>query len=165
MQAPKKIKISFILCATFFLIFTSYRQSVAATDGSVTFTWKANPPEENVTGYRLYYGPNSRFFYNGLKKHDFSYKYCINFATSQRCSGENYTNCKDLGSEILKCNGLYRTTPECTLSKLSGINYFSLTAYNNLGESAYTKELQYDVQNDGPTTKPAITFALSLLLD
>jgi len=164
MRIPQKLNTSlyFYIFVILFIIVTSHEHSTAATHGSVTFTWQANPTEENVVGYRLYYGPISRLDSSGRNKLQFSYEYCIDFTEYQRCRGKNYANCEDLGTDVLECTGLYHTTPECTLSQLTGRNYFALTAYNNLGESAYTQELQYN----GPIQKPDIPLAIiSLLLN
>src|SRR6056297_1139570 len=86
----------------------------AYTDGTIEFAWQANPPEENVTGYRLYYDSESRFDSNNNLKSGFSYNYYIDLSESMRCSYDN--GCENLAQNELSCNGLETSSPRCTLS-------------------------------------------------
>ncbi len=116
--------------------------ALAGQNSDITFKWKANPSDENIVGYKLYYGNKSRFNANGSEKASFQYDYCIDFAELVRCSGTNYSSCVDLGIAQLDCENLYTATPKCTLKNLKGNNYFTLTAYNNQKESGFSDELQ-----------------------
>jgi hypothetical protein len=108
----------------------------------VSFSWRANPPEDNVIGYRLYYGSASRFRPNGIPKADFSYDYYIDLSTFERCvPGRTGMGCEMLNSDEIECSNLSGNSPRCTLYNLQSQLYFALTAYNAQAESAYTREL------------------------
>ncbi len=117
--------------------------TVAQASEPVVFSWRANPQDDNVIGYRLYYGPDSRYDRSGHLKAGFSYSYYLDFANSQRCrptkSGQVCELYRD--SEV-SCEGLNTETPKCTLYGLGGYKYFTMTAYNSQAESPYTIELK-----------------------
>ncbi len=131
-----------LLLALFFAASTGPSPVIAATGKNVSFQWQSNPTSENVVGYKLYYGKNSRFYVSGNQKPSFKYEYCVDFTERTRCSGANYSNCEDLGPAKLYCENLYTQTPKCTLKNIYGNNYFALTAYNNNMESGFTHELK-----------------------
>ncbi|MCL7486567.1 MAG: hypothetical protein M8357_00135 [Desulfobulbaceae bacterium] len=131
-------------------VFVSGSPAVAAIPGQVSFAWQANPPEDNVIGYRLYYGGYSRFDSSGKPKSNFSYDYYIDFAELERCYTDGSgVSCRILSSEELQCVNLNRDVPTCTISNLHGSLYFALTAYNAQAESTYTPELNLTVNPEG----------------
>lgn len=152
----------------FLLLLTSGSGAAeASVGGSVSFKWRANPPEDYVIGYRLYYGESSRFNSNGASKANFSYDYYIDFAEQERCEGgSNGTECMALNSTELDCRNLYGDVPQCTVSKLHGLLYFALTAYNAQTESNFTKELYVAINHvtDNQRGMAAAQVAISTLL-
>ena len=151
-----------------FLVFTSAVFVEASIGGTVTFSWQANPSEDYVIGYRLYYGADSRFNSNGTLKTSFSYDYYIDFSDFMRCdASSNGTSCEMLRPEELQCENLYESVPQCTISNLYGYLYFTLTAYNAQAESSFTPELSLtvtpeNVNPEGLTTVPQIILMLLL---
>ncbi len=130
----------------FIFLIISVIPTSASTGGSATFLWRQNPASENVTGYRLYYGANSRFDSRGRLKTNFSYDYYIDFADLTRCDADNDAMpCERLTAEDLQCTNLYQNTPKCKILNLDGCLYFTLTAYNSLDESNFTSELRKDM--------------------
>lgn len=136
----------FKIIQTLFLLVTAllsiFPVSAHALD-KVSFSWQANPPEDYVLGYRLYYGTSSRYTDDGLPKTNFSYAYYIDFFHSERCVADGTgTNCERLDLTDLRCEDLYNQTPRCTVFNLPGQKYFfAMTAYNAETESGYTQEL------------------------
>ncbi|GAB4347043.1 MAG: hypothetical protein Kow0089_24570 [Desulfobulbaceae bacterium] len=118
-----------------------------SVEAGVSFTWQANAPEENVAGYRLYFGPESRFDGGGALKPGFRYAEYIDFTTARRCAADG-TGCVVLGSDDFQCVNLGGVAPRCTVNNLEGTLYFALTAYNALSESGYTPEIKTFVQPD-----------------
>ena len=155
--------LSRLIFILFLFLFTCGSEAAeASVGGNVSFKWKANPPEDYIIGYRLYYGGNSRFNSNGVPKANFSYDYYIDFAEQKLClAGSDKTNCKMLSADDLQCKNLYGDGPQCTVSKLHGLLYFALTAYNAQSESAFTEELYLTVNQRGMT---AVQAAVSKLL-
>ena len=136
-SSPNRIFFIFL-----FLVFTSAVFVEASVAEKVTFSWQANPPEDYVIGYRLYYGADSRFNSNGTLKTSFSYDYYIDFSDLTRCdASSNGASCEMLRPEELHCENLYESVPTCTISDLYGQLFFSLTAYNAQAESSFTSEL------------------------
>ncbi len=131
------------ICILFtFFIHTSAAANAYAA-GQTTFKWQANPSQENVIGYRLYYGSQSRVDSNGKLKSNFTYDYYIDLAKSVRCNNLSYANdCEYLPSNELSCVGLDSNSPQCTLSNLQGTLHLALTAYNSATESNYTSEIK-----------------------
>jgi hypothetical protein len=114
----------------------------AYNNGTTTFSWQANHPEENVTGYRLYYGAASRFDSSGKPINNFSYDYYIDLAESVRCTNSSYGNdCESLTRDELLCDELNTNSPFCTLSYLQGTLHLALTAYSTTMESGFTREI------------------------
>jgi hypothetical protein len=114
----------------------------ASVPGQLSFRWQPNPPEENVVGYRLYYGTQSRLDANSKAKTNFSYDYYIDLPESRKCDLRNGTAlCEVLDSTELKCGNLFGSAPTCTLFKLHGTLFFSLTARAATVESSYTNEI------------------------
>lgn len=113
-----------------------------------TFSWLANPPEDNVIGYRLYYGSASRFNPDQTLKTGFTYDYYIDFVESKRCVDDGTdANCLELSFADFQCDNLYGDAPLCTVKRLQGLQYFAMTAYNAQAESDFTRELR--VRFDG----------------
>jgi hypothetical protein len=107
----------------------------------ISFSWQANPPEEYVLGYRLYYGKSSRFTSDGVPKANFSYEYYIDLFQSERCTATG-SWCEPLDTTELQCDGQQSETPRCTLFNLQDQRlFFALTAYSAETESGYTQEL------------------------
>ncbi len=113
----------------------------ALAAGELAVSWRANPPEDNVLGYRLYYGATSRFDSTGHLKPGFQYDRFIDFTESERCEGSNPQSCEALTAEDVVCENLWGDTPRCSISGLVGPLYLTMTAYNAQEESAYTREL------------------------
>lgn len=125
-----------------FLVTSVFLATPIMAASSVTFSWLANPPEENVIGYRLYYGSQSRYNSDGSYKEDFSYPQYIDFMDQVRCFGTDYSSCEPLSSQDLQCEELYSETPRCTVYGLNGTLYFAMTACTNTAESGFTAELK-----------------------
>lgn len=138
-ELREKIFVSAILV---FLIIFGGQFAHAGVSKDIKVQWKANPSHENIIGYKLYYGNKSRYDSKGRLKKGFKYDYCVDFTELMRCSGSNYSKCVDLGSAQVNCSNLYGDNPKCILKKLSGNNYFALTAYNAQEESSFTYELK-----------------------
>ena len=136
--------------------------SRAAAADKVTFSWRANPLEDNVIGYRLYAGPSSRFVSAGVTKSNFSYGFYIDFADSQRCQlTASGPVCETYTSDEVSCVGLYGETPKCTLNNLEGRYYFAMTAYNAQAESDYTGELSgYFTKSGQASASPQVIGAM-----
>jgi len=117
--------------------------STVRAEGQATFSWRANPQDDNVLGYRLYYGPSSRLDSGGHAKSGFSYAYYLDFAQSQRCRiTKSDPVCETYSASEVDCEGLSGERPKCTLHGLGGWRYFTMTAYNAQAESGYTTELK-----------------------
>lgn len=138
----------------------------AYTNGRATFQWKANSPQENVAGYRLYYGTKSRLDANGKPKSNFSYDYYIDLAESVRCNNLSYSNdCEYLAPNELSCKGLDAGSPSCLLSNLKGTLHLAMTAFNASQESGYTKEIKITPTGQQPQPqKKSLLPAIQLLL-
>lgn len=132
---------------TLFLFFTAllgiFPAGVHALE-QITFSWQANPPDEQVLGYRLYYGSSSRYARNGLPIPYFSYDYYIDYFNFERCLADGSdTYCEKLDFNDMQCENLLGDTPHCTIYNLPGQKYFfAMTAYNTETESDYTNELR-----------------------
>lgn len=146
---PERLFSHLVLIFTVLFLLISSGSALAYTPQGVSFSWKANPAEDYVVGYRLYYSSESRFDYNGNLKTNFSYDYYIDFSESERCvPGTDGTDCKILELTDLQCGDLYGDSPECTIHNLQGVKYLAMTAYNAQAESDYTYELKYiDIAN------------------
>ncbi len=117
--------------------------SSAQDNSQLTFSWRANPKDDNVIGYRLYYGSSSRYADGGKVKSGFSYTYYLDFANSQRCrTTASGPVCEQYRDNEVKCEGLNTESPKCTLYGMDGYKYFTMTAYNSQMESNYTRELK-----------------------
>ena len=130
----------------FFLLFTVLHNIFPAGSlalEKITFSWQANPPQEYVLGYRLYYGESSRYYDNGLPKPNFSYDYYLDFNSFERCVAvESGSNCENLDLNELRCENLLSESPRCTIYNLPDkYDFFAMTAYNAETESGYTYEL------------------------
>ncbi len=145
--------ILFVLLVLFFF-------NAGSAGAGVSFTWQANPPEEKVTGYRLYYGAQSRFDTSGKLKTGFNYDYYLDFAASKRCvPGGTTASCVNLTASDFSCTNLSGNIPQCTVNNLQGRMYFTLTAYNAISQSGYTIELTRNIVETLPppdTTAPVI---------
>lgn len=129
-----------------------------------TFSWLANPPEDNVIGYRLYYGSESRFNLDRTLKTGFTYDYYIDFVDSKRCVADGTdADCQDLSVADFQCANLYGDQPLCTVGKLHGVQYFAMTAYNAQAESGFTRELIVRFDGAGPR-EIAVLSAINTLL-
>ena len=134
----------FFLICSILLAGTNGGVSVVQAAESATFSWRANPQDDNVIGYRLYYGPDSRYDRRGHLRAGFSYSYYLDFATSQRCrpTKSGPPVCEQYRDNEVHCEGLNTRRPKCTVYGLGGYKYFTMTAYNSQGESPYTRELK-----------------------
>jgi hypothetical protein len=109
----------------------------ARAAAGVSFSWRANPVEDDVVGYRLYYGVRSR----SAAGH---YDYYIDFTSMERCPAEGGGwGCDPLPASAVSCQDLFREIPKCTVNDLPGRSYLAMTAYNSVSESDYTQEIAY----------------------
>lgn len=128
-----------------FLLCISSLSAEAAVNKKLTFRWQANPVKENVSGYRLYYGSQSRSSAGSSQP----YNYYIDFSKSQLCNTKT-SSCKKLNSSQLSCSNLNGSTPKCTISNPGDRTYFALTACAPGKESDYTKEIVVGTPNIMP---------------
>ena len=132
-------KIYAILTATILVMAFLVCAGVAPVNAGegVSFSWRANPVEDEIVGYRLYYGNMSRFVAG-------NYDFYIDFTTLQRCpASNNGSECEPLPDDAVTCQDLFRDNPHCTVYDLQGSVYLAMTAYNAQTESDYTQELNY----------------------
>ena len=128
---------------------------------TVSFSWQANPPDDYVIGYRLYYGSTSRFDSNGRPKANFFYDYYIDFSDFERCDpGGTGTVCEMLNLDQVECENLSGDFPRCTLYNLQGLLYFAMTAYNTQEESDYTLELSVFLDGEVTPVSPGVQAVL-----
>ena len=145
-------------CLAVSIVFTAMPLMAAS---SVTFSWLANPSDENVLGYHLYYCTQSRFNTDNSAKQNFAYSHVIDLNNGILCRGPQYSDCENLDAGELQCDNLYGESPTCTLSGLEGNLHFAMTAYSSSAESEYTSELKWtDAQKEA-----FITMINMLLLD
>jgi hypothetical protein len=126
--------------------------SVQAAE-SISLSWVANPVEDNIVGYRLYYGTRSRYTDDGRLAANFYYDYYLDFTSWERCSlatGEPV--CETIADGDVSCVDLYGESPQCTVYNFQGSLFFAMTAYSSQAESDYTQEL---FQQLGSTVSPA----------
>ncbi len=134
--------------------------AVNASD-SACFSWKQNPASEEILGYRIYYGNQSRFNSDNSLKNNFSYTQFIDLTENVRCHGPDYSICEQIDSNLLECEDLFSDDPRCTLYNLSGKLYFTITAYSNDAEGAFTYEIKWD-KGTIITTNTGGTFTTNL---
>jgi len=147
-----------VACILLVAFFVSADLSPAQAAEGITFSWRANPVEDGVVGYRLYYGPESRF--TGAH-----YEYYIDFTSSESCpAATNGYGCEPLAADAVSCEDLFRETPKCTVNGLSGGLYFAMTAYNAHAESYYTHELYSNANSVLLQKLAALQQVYSLLL-
>ena len=116
-------KIAIVLNVVF-LFGIVFVTSARASGGSVAFSWLPNSGS-NVIGYKIYYGTTS---------------------------GGAYPNSVNINNNIPdpKDGRIHGTVTGLT----DGVTYyFVCTAYNNSGESPYTKEVAYTVKTIAPKIK------------
>ena len=151
----RKIRHASVVCFLLVPFFVSADLSPAQAVEGITFSWSANPVEDEVVGYRLYYGPESRFSGG-------HYEYYIDFTYSESCPADtNGYGCEPLAADAVTCEDLFLETPKCTVNGLSGGLYFAMTAYNAQAESDYTNELHTSVS---PQKLAVLQQVYSLLL-
>ena len=134
-----------------------------------TFSWRANPQDDAVIGYRLYYGSSSRYDNSGRLKSNFKYDVYIDFAEEEVCHfTASSPVCTPYEDSLVSCEDLGGEHPRCTLHKLNGWKFFTMTAYNTQAESSYTTELKayFDsslsipYSSSGPPNNPAARAAV-----
>ena len=141
-------------CLLLVAFFVSADVSPVQAGEGITFSWRANPVEDEIVGYRLYYGQESRFA-------TFSYDYYIDFTSWQRCpAGKDGLGCEPLPVDSVTCQDLFQETPRCTVYDLQDRLYFAMTAYNAHAESDYTQE----VNSISPEVLAALQAVYGLLL-
>ena len=150
----RKICHASIACILLVIFFVS---SAQAAEG-ITFSWGANPVEDEIVGYRLYYGQESRFAGG-------NYDHYIDFTSSESCPADtNGYGCEPLAADAVSCENLYLETPKCTVNDLPDRLYFAMTAYNAQAESDYTHELRSNGSAIPPQKLAALQQVYSLLL-
>lgn len=138
------------------LLVIIFLSPVQAAKG-ITFSWSANPVEDEVVGYRLYYGKDSRFTGGNYDRY-------IDFTSLESCPADtNGYGCEPLAANAVSCEDLFRESPKCTVNGLSGGLYFAMTAYTSQEESDYTNELKSD-DNSAPSQKVAVLQQIYSLL-
>jgi hypothetical protein len=128
-----------------------------------TFSWRANPQDDAVIGYRLYYGSQSRYDAAGHLKSNFNYDFYLDFAEEEICRlTDSGPVCGPYNASLVQCENLAGEHPRCTVHNLSGWKHFTMTAYNAAAESPYTTELKayFDPSQSypspsGPSSNPA----------
>ena len=144
----------FLLIA--FFVFADLTPALAA-DG-ITFSWRANPVEDEVVGYRLYYGQESRLTGG-------QYEHYIDFTSSESCpANTSGYGCEPLTDDAVSCEDLFRETPKCSVNNLPGGLYFAMTAYNAQAESDYTHELQSTSNSVSPQKLAVLQQVYKLIL-
>jgi hypothetical protein len=120
-----------------------------------TFSWRANPQDDAILGYRLYYGSNSRYDTAGHLKSDFNYDFYLDFAEEEVCRlTDSGPVCGPYNASLVQCENLAGERPRCTLHNLSGWKHFTMTAYNAAAESLYTTELKAYFDPSQPYSSP-----------
>ena len=157
-----------------FAVFFGFAGVVSAhADDTITFAWRANPDGDEVIGYRLYYGSESRFTYDPVErltvssnlKTDFSYEYYLDFTSWQRCPADmDGLGCEPLPDDMVTCKNLYQDNPVCTITGLSDQLYFTMTAYNAWTESGYSEECMGDQLKRAKVAASVLPAIRSLLL-
>jgi len=121
------------LVAFVILVLSCFRSQPAAA--AIAFSWHANPTQDEIVGYRLYYGRQSRTVTDGYEQY-------IDFGSMRRCPADgNDLLCAPLDEHAVTCQDLYRSEPQCIVHDLTGPLYFAITAYNASDESEYSLEL------------------------
>ena len=118
--------------------------AATAFAAEVTMSWTANDPIEQVSGYKIYYGEESRLDANQQLKENFQYDFVINLNDETRCVPGDVPHDCALISDLLQCD-LDGTNPTCTYSGLEPDTkyYFTATAFNDRVESDYCQEEAY----------------------
>ncbi len=120
-----------------------------------TFSWRANPQDDVVIGYRLYYGSSSRYDATGHPKSAFNYDFYLDFVEEEVCRvTSSGPVCAPYDESLVHCENLAGEHPRCTLHNLSGWKYFTMTAYNAAAESPYTTELKACFDPSQPSPSP-----------
>lgn len=131
---------------------------VSSAQAAVTFSWRANPVEDEVVGYRLYYGQESRLTGGQYERY-------IDFTSSESCPADTIGyGCEPLADDAVSCEDLSRETPRCTVNDLPGGLYFAMTAYNAQAESDYTHELQSTSNSVSPQKLAVLQQVYKLIL-
>ena len=140
------------------ILLVAFYGSPAQAAKGITFSWVANPVEDEIVGYRLYYGQESRFTGG-------TYDHYIDFTSSQSCPADtNGYDCEPLASDAVSCEDLFREAPKCTINGLPDGLYFAMTAYNSQAESDYTHELYSNGNSVSPQKLVVLQQVYSLLL-
>lgn len=135
-----------------FSYFTSFSSAWA-----LTFYWTANPVDEYVFGYRLYYGAESRYDWGeeGISlKSDFSYDFFVDPFFGKQCPAGtvDYSDCVDLDPDAMSCIPSPRDwlgsqgEIQCTMNGdlPNQVYYSSIRAYNINGEEGdFSQELSH----------------------
>ncbi len=145
----KPADITTFLYLTFFLpvlLATPLIGHATVTPG-ISFSWKGNQ-ESTVTGYRLYYGEQSR--QNATSTSE-AYEFYIDLETNERCATNPYRPaCEAIRTDQLRCSNLESTNPDCTILGLTGgYHYFAVTAYSLNQESGYSVEVKALLDSNG----------------
>lgn len=128
--------------------------SVQAGEG-VSFSWRANPVEDQIIGYRLYLGQESRYDEENQLKMNFSYDYYVDLTSWEYCPADSDGyGCNPLPDDAVSCVDLFQENPKCTIHDLQDWSYFALTAYNAQEESDYTQELNLQIDGNGNSLSP-----------
>ncbi len=147
-----------VACFLLAAFFVSADLSPAQAAEGITFSWRANPVEDEVVGYRLYYGQESRLTGGQYERY-------IDFTSSESCLADTIGyGCEPLAADAVSCEDLFRETPKCTVNGLPGGLYFAMTAYNAQAESDYTHELQSTSNSVSPQKLAVLQQVYKLIL-
>ena len=154
----RKNRLASVACFLLVALFVSADLSPAQAAEGITFSWRANPVEDDVIGYRLYYGPESRLTGGQYERY-------IDFTYSESCpANTSGYGCEPLADDAVSCEDLIHETPKCTINNLPGGLYFAMTAYNAQAESDYTHELQSASNSVSPQKLAVLQQVYKLIL-
>ncbi len=125
--------------------------------GQVTFAWDANDPKDEVIGYKIYYGKQSRFDENldpEARTVELAKKNC---GGNQECIDSWHNYCTDPKDQMCDYDWFDYDTKidvenvlEYTITLPAGKYFFAATAYDKTLESKFSIELEHEIEFDAP---------------
>lgn len=123
---------------------------------SISFTWDPNI-EENLVGYKLYYGKQSRFDESldpEARTAELTKKNCNG---NQKCIDSWLNYCTDPADQMCDYDWFdyddnidIKNMVECTITLPVGTYFFAVTAYDDKFESKFSKELTQTIEFNAP---------------